>query len=208
MAKSAKKEAVILTPTEAKRVAIAKDALKQVQLEKIVVLSSNGYIVSNELDEKIDTLASEIEAQGNILAKVELREHLDKMLNEAEVDSGYKCEVCAKGALFLSAVRKFNNFSLSDAQYGGLDDCASSETRKIFGQNNADLIETYFEKTDPYKLIKDDEGYMLDFRWSDGWKNDTERLVIILKNVIANKGTFKPNQLKWKSIAQMDTSGW
>ncbi len=189
--KNKKKE--VLTALQKKRVTIAKDALKQVQLEKYKVLSGNGYVVNDELEDEINTLQQEIENKGEDSCKVELREHLDSILGKVQ-----KCEVCAKGALFLSAIRKFNNFSLSDASWDGVDGEASDQTRKIFGRKNADLIENYFEHSDPYKYFDNDS-----YKWSYGYEDD-ERLILILKNVIENKGTFKPNKLKWKNVEEME----
>jgi hypothetical protein len=206
--KNKKKE--ILTPIQAKRVAIAKDALNQIKLEKYKVLSGNGYVVNDKLDKEVIKLHESLVAEGKDVAKVELRTHLDKLLGKVK-----KCEVCAKGALFLSAIRKFNNFSLKDSvnfsfgtEFCEIDDAASDETRKIFGKANADLIERYFEKSDPYKDLKDKDGDHVGFKWSHGYEDDQERLIAILKNIIANKGTFAPKKLVWKSIEQMEASGW
>jgi len=204
MAKKAKKKVAIkkvetpLTPLEAKRVAIAKDALAQVKAEKYEVIAGNGYIVNYDLDDQISNLYYSLDEHGQNPEKVELREYLDKMLGNVN-----KCEVCAKGALFLSAIRKFNNYSIEDAVMC-LDAAASNETQKIFGLRNADLIESYFEHSDPYKEFQIGEEWF-SYRWSDGYPDDQERLILILKNVIANKGTFTPSKLKWKSAKQMLT---
>jgi len=203
MATKTLKKAKKLTKSQM-RVAVAKDALKQVQLENVVVLSGNGYVVNDELDNQICSINHDLEAQGKDTDKVELREHLDGILGKVS-----KCEVCAKGALFLSAIRKFNNFSLNRGSSKSIDGEASNETRKIFGKKNADLIEAYFEQSSPRKpfIVKDESDTSTEYyRWEDGYPNDKERLILILKNVIANKGTFKPKKLVWKSLKSMQES--
>lgn len=118
------------------------------------------------------------------------------------------CEVCAKGALFLSSIRKFNNFSLNEALDGGLDGKASSNVRTIFGKANADEIENYFEH-DNYTFGSKvstqydvNEGNVGDLTLRDKWlymyPEDADRLLAIFKNALKNDGIFKPEQLKFK----------
>ncbi len=181
MAKKANKKEKALTKIEQKRVDIAKDALSQVKAEKYTVLSSNGYVESGKLEDIINKALDSCELfTGKKAEDVELKTYIDTAIKIAP------CEVCAKGALFLSSIRKFNNFSLAEARDSGLNESASYKIQEIFGEENADRIEEYFEKNDPTY------GENYENQWSDKYPDDKDRLIAILKNVIANKGTFIP----------------
>ena len=93
-----------------------------------------------------------------------------------------------KEPYFLALLGNLIIFSLADGINKDLDDEASPQIQAIFGKENADKIEEYFERNDP--SIDEENGDYT--QWSDKYPNDTERLVAILKNVVANKGTFIP----------------
>lgn len=154
------------------RVIIAKDALNQLRAEKFI--AQNGVYVGGELSHELDMACKSDEDQARpLLLKTKVR-----------------CRVCAKGALFLSTIRKYNKATVADVL---CDDFHVAE--KIFGDKMFNQIEAAFEQWDHTKS-PDFEGagepagaaYTFGIKYSD----DTERLVAILKNIIKNKGTFKP----------------
>jgi len=178
VAKKAKKEQK-LTAIQANRVAIAKDALAQLKIKAYDAVSSNGYVCLYD-ENSLSAAAESCELfTGKTADKTEFNKFMDNFISPSK-----PCTICAKGAIFLSAVKKFNNFSLQRAVDEDLNDIASSEVQKIFGMQNADKIEEYFECQDEYN----DEGD----KWSDKYDDDNERLEAILKNIIANKGDFIP----------------
>ena len=181
-----------LTALEAKRVAVAKDAIAQLKIEAYDAQSSNGFVYLDGASE--DELSSLVEVsqlvEGKPAHEVELKKYITKLVSNKR-----PCTVCAKGALFLSSIRKYNNCSISDAV--NLDKNASEKMRQFYGKANADLIEAYFERNDPNSIDVHIDNPRYGMSWSDGYDNDTERLVLILENVAKNRGIFKPNQLKW-----------
>jgi hypothetical protein len=180
-----------MTKAEA-RVAIAKDALAQLRANKY--LAEEGAYVSftnslpiNEDDEK------------------SMDQQLCKLLPKAG-----SCTVCARGALFLSTIRKFNHFTVADLlENGGDATCAIHDTLRpvedrYFTNHQLALIEHAFEGQEigniTFSLCSEEmENCELFFKHYDC--DDDLRLENILKNIIRNKGTFVPPNIK-KAIEQ------
>jgi hypothetical protein len=164
------------------RVHIAKDVLLQLKSKKFIA-SKGCYISSNELENKINEHDS-----------IELKSLLPTIAS---------CEVCAKGSLFLSEVMNRNDFKVGrdeeDFNTIGISKI-SRRLNDIFTDNQLDLIETAFEK----RVIVDDNNYLQGhfgdytnvankaIEFGEKYKTDNDRLVAILKNLISNKGAFKP----------------
>ena len=175
-----------------KRVAIAKDALLQLKAGIYDPKFGNGYVPTLD-DVDFEGIANGCEILvGESAEKVELKSYLDKLVNKKK-----PCEVCAKGALFLSSVRKFNNFSIQDAadHNGDISYWASNIAEDIFGVNNAKLIEAYFEGASSYLPVWLEQEMVKIDKFGAKYPNSVERLEVILKNIIKNKGTFKPEVL-------------
>lgn len=180
-----------LTKKQQERVEILKDAIAQIKAEKYKIESSRGY-VSLGIDQDDDNtflekLADVVEVlEGKKAKDVELKKYINKLVTREK-----PCTVCAKGAMCISAIRKVNNFSLAE---GSLDDKASGYTRKLFGSENADKMERWFE-----------HDYISEFAIGETLRKNafykkypdaTDRLIAIFNNAIKNKGIFKPNQFK------------
>lgn len=175
-----------------KRVAIAKDALLQLKAGIYHPKAGNGYVPALD-DVDFESIANGCEIlTGESAEKVELKSYLDKLVNNKK-----PCEVCAKGALFLSSIRKFNNFSIQDAadNNGDISYKASEIAEDIFGVNNAKLIEAYFESDSGYLPVWSEQEVVKINQFEVKYPNSVERLEVILKNIIKNKGTFKPEVL-------------
>ncbi len=188
-AKKAKKVVKPLTKIEQKRVDVLKDAIAQIRAESYNVMSGTGYVNqdnSSRLNGEIKALVQICELiEGKDASEVEFKKYFDKLITPKK-----PCQVCAKGALLLSGIRKFNNFTLEDALNDGLDDAAGNNggTYAIFGKENADRMEAYFEGNDP--CVYDEDGNCT--QWNDNYSDDEEILIAIFQNAIANRGTFKP----------------
>lgn len=146
-----------LTPSQ-RRVAVAKDALAQINANiwKPVGFS---YVFFDEPQHRTTCLLD-----------------IDKT----------KCQVCARGALFLAAVNKFNDYNPSKHT---VDKIINRISRSQFGNVESRLwsksqicdIEAMYEcwNYDRY-----------DTRWEKFYPERKNRLIAILKNIIRNKGKF------------------
>lgn len=144
-----------------KRVAIAKDVLLQLKMGKYISMTGT-YIAP------IDHLGRDVEVNQSALKS----------------KSRPDCRVCAKGALALSAIRKFN-------EYEGTADALSEDHMEVitrfFGVAQADRIESAFEGFDR------DGSRVRNYRERKNISesDDDEAIISIMKNIIRNKGTFR-----------------
>ena len=78
---------------------------------------------------------------------------------------------------------------------------------KVFGQRNIGLMETAFE-TEPMRFAMGLSQVDIEaaIEYGDQYKNDTERLRMIMRNVIRNKGDFILPQKIVKRV-EMELSG-
>jgi hypothetical protein len=160
-----------------KRVAIAKDVLIQIK-KGISIPTTDNYF--GGLSGKICNLTYEKEELQNILPES-------------------KCEVCAKGALFIADILRRDNFQIDRNTniYGGT---IHKRLTDIFTRNQLDLIETAFEKN----VIEDENKYLVinyvertevakaAIRFGRRYTTEKNRLIGIMNNIIKNKGIFIP----------------
>jgi hypothetical protein len=153
-----------------RRVMIAEDALAQLKMGRF--MATPGTYVSAR------GLARE--------SKIEDEVQLNTLLHNSALKSS--CNVCARGALLLSAVRHRNDCTIDN--YGE----TSEESFVKEFEDQQEVIEAAFED---YELDSEDGG---ENKWCEKFlskkerDNATTRLELILKNIIRNKGTFKQNQ--------------
>lgn len=171
-----------------KRVAIAKDVLRQIDDKRIHVKQDMYF----EL--------------GRVPKEVE--DKLDKFLENSP-----PCTVCALGACFASMVILGDRVSISSVvslrYYDGkyipterLDDTRFRiMLRRAFTSTQISLIESAFEKFNAYDMdgngFKIGEGnygpsYDRAIEFGHKIKSNRKRLIAIMENIIENKGTFKP----------------
>lgn len=150
------------TQTKAQqRVAIAKDVLLQINLKKYTP-STGTYVATNDGND------------GHTMNQGALR---DK--------HAPACTVCAKGALCLSAIRKFNSYGGTAGKLGD-DEGVMKVLKRFFGHRQTELIEAAFEEWG-------DEGQAAqNYRDKNNLFYDSKAIVAIMKNIIKNGGTFKP----------------
>ncbi len=157
-------------------VEIAKDVLLQIKSKKIVAEAGVYFI-----------LKTKSQFKGK-----QLQEVLPRIK---------KCEVCALGSLFYSFINKHNDFKIDDE---GLDMTSfhHSDMRSritMFPIANLELIECAFENRDVYDSCENRGHYAWKtiikakkYRGINLLLNDEKALIHIMKNIIRNKGTFKP----------------
>lgn len=169
-----------------RRIAIAKDILKQIKAQ--------NYNIRQGMWLEIDpTQSPGVEENSNILQAALLGGKKTIVTTARPAN----CTCCAVGAACASAIRLFNRDSLEGNVSDGFEmkdyQQGMSILSKYFTESQVDLLEAAFEqRTDSHHQTAD--GYSLAKASEFGWEidDDTERLVAICKNIIKNKGTFKP----------------
>jgi len=162
------------------RVEIAKDVLKHIKAEKITARTGSYFhpLVKNSARYK-----------GK-----QLQEVLPKLK---------ECKVCALGGMFYAFVDKYNNFTISESGiwYTTWRPGTMRELLDMFSKDQLYLIECAFEADD----IEDNCRYRSKYKASEYHIAESFRktngidpheskkaLILIMKNIIRNKGTFKP----------------
>jgi hypothetical protein len=104
------------------------------------------------------------------------------------------CTVCARGAIFISTIRKFDNLPVSERavkSVGGYLNALAADhvaVMEYFETKQLLLIEAAYEGWDwKYDYVG---------RFKEKYPDRTDRLIAIMKNLIANGGTFKPGKRK------------
>lgn len=158
-----------MTPSE-KRVTLAKDVISQLKKNKLSAQS--GIYVDLLLDNKVED-----------------SEQLNKVLKKQGT-----CEVCAKGALFISHIMRNNHFTIGD-YYSCHKTTYNEKIKKrldsLFSLSQLELIEKAFEGETHDNDLKDNDLIDLANEFYDYYEDDKERLIAIMNNIIKNKGTFK-----------------
>lgn len=165
------------------RVAIAKDVIKQLNAEAYEA-KCGGYV---EFDESMPVVGS-----------------VQKFVKKKT------CTVCALGACFVSAVRKYNELNFEDLtdsylEGGELGGEIKGHLARYFSDKQMALIETAFETSayfaergGKYLISEKETAKAVEFGASYTSDNrlkaimNDNRLKAIMKNVIKNDGTFKP----------------
>jgi hypothetical protein len=180
-----------------RRLEVVKDAIKQLALNKLK--AETGYIIN--LPYENDLLDMDENTQVQPL--------LQKLLKESKKPI---CKVCARGILLICTINKENNFTGREFQNirgYRFDSSTTGDKRllKLFSATQLMLIEEAFEVSvqreqqyvycdydDPYQL---NDGLSVDdakkaHRFHSRYKSDRNRLMAILKNIVTNRGLFKP----------------
>lgn len=182
MKKSAKKKPA-KRPLSKKRqlaVAIAKDVIKQIKARRLRI-GNAGYYVNGE-----------IPPNCGIQVGDQVQEHIPLLRR--------KCDVCAKGAIFLSYVELKNQVTFLPENFH--DRCGDPAHRIVdfdgadicenlggaFSRESLDLIEMAFERCNLWLSDKSKAAYDLGSRY----KTPGKRMIAICENIIENKGVFKP----------------
>lgn len=92
-----------------------------------------------------------------------------------------KCTVCARGAMLLCKVAKYNNYDFlifGEGYMIGSHDTTMA-LKDAFSETELELIERAFERNYSYS--------------SWGPDNDADRLLAIMQNIVDHNGKFKPS---------------
>ncbi len=159
----------LLTPcnTPITAVSIAQDVLKLLDAQKLI--AESGIYLEIEYDEE------DLNDQ-----------ELQTVLNDTNV----KCSVCALGSLFVAKIWKTDNLTVSGTSVMD-NNKMREELDAYFSQDQLKLIERAFEGW-TYNNDPRTAGF---YSFQNNHGNSDTRLRIIMANIIANGGTFVPEQL-------------
>lgn len=179
------------------RVAVCKDVLARIRAKKIGV--KHGRYLQLKGGQMLAELMGD-----------------NKSCDLQELVPVMKCNVCAKGALFLSAVDKYDDCELrreNSAIYGDSItvnnihsynnsieyDAMQPTLNKLFSEAQLTMIEEAFEAKRPnYVYVNYLDGAVpppnvkAAYEWGLKQPRGEARMVAIMKNVIKNGGEFKP----------------
>lgn len=129
------------------------------------------------------------------------------------------CGVCAVGAVVASIVHLksdgivnpvFENgiqSKVNPAHQGFIGNIVDTMAtmRRVWGINDADLMELAFENGDGVVKVKNadlnDYDVMAALLFGRQYDNANDRLIAIMRNIIANKGRFRPERHKIKGLS-------
>lgn len=159
-----------MTP-EQKRMAIAKDVITHVRTERLRP-QCGAYLLWND-DFRVDVID-----KGNA---AEVMQH---------------CTVCAKGAMVLTRIDRFNSLTLPASGRIFNADCVES-LDDIFDEWQLELIEAAFEcaaqrDLEYEELLEVAAEMQAAVAFGELHETPTDRLVAIMQNIIDNNGTFSP----------------
>lgn len=175
-----------LSPAK-KRIAVARDVLDRIEL---------GQLTPN----------------AGLFCKMLAGERTNLKIHQQLESTTFKCEVCAKGGLFLSYIGIVNNYPITIgrlSQEGGehIYSEPMEVLSEIFSKKQLAYIETAFEEHYYYWNVDLTAGEM---SMCENFCNDLQRQYVnnkinhiqfsekkikrILKNIIANNGTFNPQK--------------
>jgi len=111
-----------------------------------------------------------------------------------------ECRVCAIGGMFYSYVMRHNNYEIDVDGVRCVDPDENRKLMSMFTTKQLELIEGAFEMSGfvskgdySRKTIDRARNYRERLNLCKGVKgNDEKALIHIMKNIIKNKGTFKP----------------
>lgn len=173
-----------------KRVAIAKDVIKQLDAKKFLA-KQKVYV------EIFKTKKAYKEG-------FDLFDNAFDQANCAIEEGKLGCTVCAKGAIFMSHIMKTNHCTVDQLNHNSDYDDIMRRLRTLFERKQLNLIECAFERSSRFYFNTEEDGAET-LRTSETTKiaikgskfgrkyNTTDkRMRGIMKNIIKNKGEFKP----------------
>jgi len=173
-----------------KRIAIAEDIIKQINADRYSVRQGMWLAV-----DPVKPASQEDAAKLN--AKIIQNVLLGGRQTIVVETPPATCTCCAVGAACASAIRLFNQDSLTGSPGFGyeLEDYkqVKSILQKYFPKAQIDLMEAAFEiRTDSHHRDAGEKSLDRAIEFGDGFIEDEDRLKAICNNIIKNKGTFRP----------------
>jgi hypothetical protein len=161
-----------------KCVAVAKDVIEQIKLEKY---QAKQQVYVNFL---------EVPASYPGLDDYNYIPVSSDQFQEATLHDKTVCQCCGIGGCLLSMVRLGNSVSLEDAAEVDDQDFITKQLSKIMSRRQIRMIELAFEEEGHADFSDTINNRCIVF--GQQFKSDSERLIGIMKNIIANKGEFIP----------------
>lgn len=156
------------------RLAVAKDALKQLQEDKLTV--KTGCFLKGQLSNQ---LYNSIRGSAQEILKVGLK-------------AGMECQVCAKGTLFISHILLFNEVSCSQAFWA--DERNTYLFLEEFPKVLLDEFEYLFELSESFlpAIGGRNKSILQDYTRTRGLRamHPKERLIFLLELFIKNDGEY------------------
>jgi hypothetical protein len=161
-----------------KRVQIARDVLAQLASKRLK--AESGVWLEGKGGKNLFTKA-------DIKADAELSDILSKTK---------ECSGCALGGMFMCSVERADNLKIgkleavreSDSDHTIAEDDAFSYLKKFFTKTQLDMIESAFERGGGACYHSEGSEFVMDI------DDPQTRMRLIMENIIANKGTFRPNK--------------
>jgi hypothetical protein len=170
-----------------KRVEVAKDTLLRIEMKQLDAYTGSIIQYVNTVKDKYGKTS------------------IQDVIN---TDSKFTCQVCAKGAMFMSYVGRVNKMEFCDINTGNYGQSSvHTKLGEIFSLEQLALIELAFEGEQYLKYLDDEDDFdgtaveniILsdnDYNQADlfhnSYGNVDYRLIAICENIIKNEGTFKP----------------
>lgn len=156
-----------------RKVAVAKDVKAHI-LAKSFKVKQGTYLNINKDIEELPN--SQLQAQCLLSAKKD------------------KCEACARGAMMLCKVAKWNNWDDRFNEYIEQWD-TSNALSDAFDDEELDLIECFFEQSAIFSSLCCTEEFVKKYGadpYTWGPNDAEDRLLCIMQNIIDHGGDFKP----------------
>lgn len=166
-----------------RRVAIAEDVISGLAAKRLLA-TCGSYITSAYAEIE----AKEGQSLGDDVEVCDLQKVIASTMKS--------CEVCAKGAMFIAAVEKFNNVKVLDLQVGDNplrkfddDEDVCTHLENYFSRDQLDLIEVAFEGSS-MSLDENTEECQVALAYQHRYTDVSDRMTAIMENIVKNNGTF------------------
>ena len=174
-----------------RKIALCKDVIKQIRASRVTIDKGN-YIKNNNGDDLRDILCEIFDACYYDMITPDMCDMIKK-----------ECTMCARGALLISRIDKFNTLKIVDIDNDGVS--TSEGLNGAFDEEELCLIETAFEKDtyfyeDYYSRRNVNTGSYEDIeklanaakKFGENFPDHSDRLMAICQNIIDHKGEFRP----------------
>lgn len=145
---------------QAKRVQIAKDVLKQLQLQRMT--GASVYFSNERISNVVGTKLQRLEDAEYCAGYDEANKDVEKAQRGCDVEiqdllkTMPSCRVCGIGSAFIATVDRLNSIKIKDlSESGGIEERESMVAyltkTKIFSEEQLDLIEEAFENSSGFQ---------------------------------------------------------
>lgn len=151
---------------KAARVAVAKDVIEQILSEKLQARSGWGYVSPKDFNYRMKPSDNDFDSIAEC------------------------CNVCAMGAAMLSAFRLYDGEGFREIWLTGVDrHAAVVQLDGVFGRQMLFDIELAFEADCGCRDIHEPGSPRY---FGGAFKNDDDRLIAIMQNIVDHDGEFRP----------------